>query len=251
MAERYLGPEFDIHGGGLDLRFPHHENELAQSTASGVPFARLWVHNGLVTVNGQKMSKSLGNSVYAGDLLGAARPVVVRYALAAAHYRSDRDFQDGSLVEAEEAVGRIERLFERAEAAGIDAAAAVVPDAFAAAMDDDLGVPEALAVLHDTVRRGNQAIDAGDTGVVAHAVGAVHAMAGVLGVDPTTWHAAPGGDRTHDALAGLVERLLEERATARRDRDWAAADRVRDTLTAAGIVLEDGADGTRWSIDGR
>jgi cysteinyl-tRNA synthetase len=251
MAERYLGAEFDIHGGGLDLRFPHHENELAQSSASGVPFARLWVHNGLVTVNGQKMSKSLGNSVFASDLLGSARPVVVRYALAAAHYRSDRDFQDGSLVEAEEAVARIERLFERAEAAGIDAAAAVVPDAFAAAMDDDLGVPEALAVLHDTVRRGNQAIDAGDADVVAHAVGAVHAMAGVLGLDPTSWRAAPGGDRTHDALAGLVERLLEQRAAARRDRDWAAADRVRNTLTAAGIVLEDGADGTRWSIDGR
>src|SRR4051794_23257653 len=114
MAERYLGPEFDIHGGGLDLRFPHHENELAQSTAAGAPFARLWVHNGLVTVNGQKMSKSLGNSVFASDLLGAARPVVVRYALAAAHYRSDRDFQDGALVEAEEAVARIERFFERA-----------------------------------------------------------------------------------------------------------------------------------------
>ena len=206
MAERYLGTEFDIHGGGLDLRFPHHENELAQSTASGAPFARLWVHNGLVTVNGQKMSKSLGNSVFASDLLGAARPVVVRYALAAAHYRSDRDFQDGSLVEAEEAISRIERLVERAAAAGVGSAAAVVPDAFAAAMDDDLGVPEALAVLHDTIRRGNQAIDAGDLGVAAHAVAAVHAMAGVLGVDPTTWAEKAGGDRTHDALAALVGR---------------------------------------------
>jgi cysteinyl-tRNA synthetase len=251
MAERYLGAEFDIHGGGLDLRFPHHENELAQSTASGAPFARLWVHNGLVTVNGQKMSKSLGNSVFASDLLGAARPVVVRYALAAAHYRSDRDFQDGSLVEAEEAIARIERLFERAEAAGVGAAAAIVPDAFAAAMDDDLGVPEALAVLHDTVRRGNQAIDAGESHVVAHAVGAVHAMAGVLGVDPTTWSTERGVDSTRETLAALVERLIEERAAARSSRDWAAADRVRDTLTAAGVVLEDGADGTRWSIDGR
>jgi cysteinyl-tRNA synthetase len=251
MAERYLGAEFDIHGGGLDLRFPHHENELAQSTAAGAPFARLWVHNGLVTVHGQKMSKSLGNSVFASDVLGAARPVVVRYALAAAHYRSDRDFQEGSLVEAEEAIARIERLFERAEAAGIGAAAVVVPEAFTAAMDDDLGVPEALAVLHDTVRRGNQAIDAGETDVVAHAVGAVHAMAGVLGVDPTAWGSERGGDRTQNALAALVERLLEERAAARNRRDWAAADRVRDTLTAAGVVLEDGADGTRWSVDGR
>src|SRR5579875_2750747 len=171
MAERYLGAEFDIHGGGLDLRFPHHENELAQSTAAGGAFARLWVHNGLVTVNGQKMSKSLGNSIFASDLLGAARPVVVRYALAAAHYRSDRDFQDGSLLEAEEAISRIERLVERADAAGAPGAAVVVPEAFGAAMDDDLGVPEALAVLHDTIRRGNQAIDAGELGVVAQAVG--------------------------------------------------------------------------------
>jgi cysteinyl-tRNA synthetase len=251
MAERYLGTEFDIHGGGLDLRFPHHENELAQSTAAGAAFARHWVHNGLVTVNGQKMSKSLGNSVFASDLLGAARPVVVRYALAAAHYRSDRDFQDGALVEAEEAVARIERLFERAEAAGVGAAAAIMPDAFAAAMDDDLGVPEALAVLHDTVRRGNQAIDAGEVDVVAHAVAAAHAMAGVLGLDPSTWRTRSDGNREHDALAALVERLLEERAAARSRRDWAAADRVRDTLTAAGVVLEDGADGTRWSVDGR
>ena len=251
MAERYLGSEFDIHGGGLDLRFPHHENELAQSTASGARFARLWVHNGLVTVNGQKMSKSLGNSVFASDLLGAARPVVVRYALAAAHYRSDRDFQDGSLVEAEEAISRIERLFERATGAGTGGAAAVVPDAFAAAMDDDLGIPEALAVLHDTIRRGNQAIDAGDLGTAAHAVAAVHAMAGVLGVDPTTWAEKAGGDRTHDALAALVGRLIEERTDARRRRDWPAADRVRDDLAASGVVLEDGADGTRWSIDGR
>jgi len=209
------------------------------------------VHNGLVTVNGQKMSKSLGNSVFASDLLGAARPVVVRYALAAAHYRSDRDFQDGSLVEAEEAIARIERLVERATAAGVGGAVAVVPDAFAAAMDDDLGVPEALAVLHDTIRRGNQAIDAGDLGTAAHAVAAVHAMAGVLGVDPTTWADKAGGDRTHDALDALVGRLIEERTDARRRRDWAAADRVRDDLAAAGVTLEDGADGTRWSIDGR
>ncbi|MGN6743354.1 MAG: cysteine--tRNA ligase, partial [Amnibacterium sp.] len=251
MAERYLGAEFDIHGGGLDLRFPHHENELAQSTAAGTAFARLWVHNGLVTVNGQKMSKSLGNSVFASDLLGAARPVVVRYALAAAHYRSDRDFQDGSLVEAEEAVARIERFFERAEAAGAPGAVGVIPDAFAAAMDDDLGVPEALAVLHDTVRRGNQAIDDGELGVVGHAAAAVHAMAGVLGVDPTAWGSASVDGRERTALAALVERLIEERADARRRRDWPAADRVREDLAAAGVLLEDGAEGTRWSIDGR
>ena len=253
MAERYLGAEFDVHGGGLDLRFPHHENELAQSTAAGSPFARLWVHNGLVTVAGQKMSKSLGNSVFAADLLGAARPVVVRYALAAAHYRSDLDHHPGALLEAEEVIARIERFVERAEGAGATPAAAKVPDAFAAAMDDDLGVPQALAVLHDTLRRGNQAVDAGDPDAAGLALAQVRAMTGVLGVDPAdpVWVAAGGDDRAEAALASLVERLLEQRQAARGAKDWAAADRVRDALTAAGIALEDGADGTRWSIDGR
>ena len=251
MAERYLGPEFDIHGGGLDLRFPHHENELAQSGASGVPFARLWVHNGLVTVAGQKMSKSLGNSVFASDLLGGARGVVVRYALAAAHYRSDLDHHDGALVEAEEAVARVERFLERAEAAGTEAGAPVIPKAFAAAMDDDLGVPQALAVLHETIRRGNQAVDSGELRVASEAVGAVRAMTGVLGIDPAAWQQTDGAGPAGAALDTLVGGLLDERSEARRRRDWAAADRVRDTLTAAGVMLEDGADGTRWSIDGR
>ncbi|MDQ1513535.1 MAG: cysteinyl-tRNA synthetase, partial [Microbacteriaceae bacterium] len=251
MAERYLGPEFDIHGGGLDLRFPHHENELAQSGASGAPFARLWVHNGMVTVAGQKMSKSLGNSVFAGDLLGGARGIVVRYALGSAHYRSDLDHHDGALVEAEEAVGRIERFVERAEQAGAEAGAPVIPEAFGAAMDDDLGVPQALAVLHETIRRGNQAVDAGELQAVSLALGAVRAMTGVLGIDPAAWKAPSGSDAAGAVLGTLVGRLLEERAEARRRRDWAAADRVRNTLAAAGLTLEDGADGTRWNIDGR
>ncbi|WP_347882100.1 cysteine--tRNA ligase [Amnibacterium sp. CER49] len=251
MAERYLGAEFDIHGGGLDLRFPHHENELAQSTASGAPFARLWVHNGLVTVRGQKMSKSLGNSVFAGDLLGSARGVVVRYALGAAHYRSDLDHHDGALVEAEEAVGRIERFLERAQDVGAASGGTVVPEAFATAMDDDLNVPQALAVLHETIRRGNQAIDAGELGAAGAALGAVRAMTGVLGIDPEQWQEHGGRDDAREVLDALVGRLIDERADARGRRDWAAADRVRDELAAAGVVLEDGAEGTRWSIDGR
>jgi cysteinyl-tRNA synthetase len=253
MAERYLGTEFDIHGGGLDLRFPHHENELAQSTASGSPFARLWVHNGLVTVAGQKMSKSLGNSVFAADLLGAARPVVVRYALEAAHYRSDLDHHEGALVEAEEALSRIERFERRAIEEGAPPAAALVPDAFAAAMDDDLGVPQALAVLHETIRRGNQALDAGELTPAGEALAAVRAMTGVLGIDPLdpAWDTAVRDDGAADALDALVERLIAERQTARESRDWASADRVRDELAAAGIVLTDTSNGTRWSIDGR
>jgi cysteinyl-tRNA synthetase len=253
MAERYLGPEFDIHGGGLDLRFPHHENELAQSTASGSPFARLWVHNGLVTVAGQKMSKSLGNSVFAADLLGSARPVVVRYSLVAAHYRSDLDHHAGALVEAEEAVARIERFLTRAEDEGAEPTAAIVPDAFAAAMDEDLGVPQALAVLHETIRRGNQALDAGELDPAGEALAQVRAMTAILGIDPLdpTWHAEATDDESAEALQALVERLIAERRTARESRDWAAADRVRDELAAAGIVLTDTSSGTRWSIDGR
>jgi cysteinyl-tRNA synthetase len=213
MAERYLGAEFDIHGGGLDLRFPHHENELAQSTAAGKPFARLWVHNGLVTVRGQKMSKSLGNSVFASDLLGSARGVVVRYALGAAHYRSDLDHHDGALVEAEEAVGRIERFLERAQDAGAASGGAVVPEAFAAAMDDDLNVPQALAVLHETIRRGNQAIDAGELTAAGVALGAVRAMTGVLGIDPAQWQEDGGRDDAREVLDALIGRLIDERQT--------------------------------------
>jgi cysteinyl-tRNA synthetase len=257
MAERYLGTEFDLHGGGLDLRFPHHENELAQSGAAGQPFARLWVHNGLVTVGGQKMSKSLGNSVFAADLLGTARPIVVRYALGAAHYRSTLDHHDGALLEAEEAVSRIERFLERAERAlegtrfAAPAALPVVPDPFAAAMDDDLGVPEALAVLHDTIRSGNQALDVGDHEGAAAALHAVRAMVGVLGIDPTSpdWASADAGP-TADALSALVDRLVTDRDAARSARDWATADRVRELLAAAGVVLEDGPTGTRWSVGG-
>ena len=253
MAERYLGIEFDIHGGGLDLRFPHHENELAQSTAAGSAYARLWVHNGLVTVGGQKMSKSLGNSVFAADLLGAARPVVVRYALVAAHYRSDLDHQAGALVEAEEAFARIDRFLERAENAGVRAGPAVVPGAFAAAMDDDLAVPQALAVLHERIRSGNLAIDAGATDAAGDALGAVRAMVGVLGIDPRDpgWGTATRDDAATTALSVLVERLISERRAARAARDWTAADRVRDELAAAGIALTDSGTGTRWSIDGR
>src|SRR5690606_22271552 len=148
MSKRYLGSAFDIHGGGLDLRFPHHENELAQSTAAGDAFATHWVHNGLVVVEGQKMSKSLGNSIFAAELLAAARPIVVRYYLGSAHYRSTIDYHPGSLVEAESAFARIEGFLDRA-ARAVEATPEVeqtgslpVPDAFAAAMDDDLGVPQ-------------------------------------------------------------------------------------------------------------
>ncbi|MEO6201026.1 MAG: cysteine--tRNA ligase [Cryobacterium sp.] len=255
MASRYLGAQFDIHGGGLDLRFPHHENELAQSNAAGDAFANYWMHNGLVHVNGQKMSKSLGNSVYAAELLEQARAIVVRYYLGAAHYRSTIDFHEGSLAEAEAALERIESFLDRADRRLADTRFAgsgveIVPDEFAEAMDDDLAVPQALGVLHETVRAGNAALDAEDLHAAAAARGEVLAMSEVLGINPLS----PGWSVATDepamiALTALVERLLDDREISRQNRDYAAADRIRDELVAAGITIEDTPSGAHWSFD--
>jgi cysteinyl-tRNA synthetase len=255
MSSRYLGPHFDIHGGGLDLRFPHHENEIAQSTAAGDAFANYWVHNGLVNVNGQKMSKSLGNSIFASEFLDQARPLVVRYYLGSAHYRSTIDYHDGALVEAEAALDRIETFLDRASRRLEDtrfagSGAPVLPPAFADAMDDDLAIPEALAVLHDRVRAGNIALDNDDLGDAAQIRGEVTAMTEVLGINPHSpeWHSTTSAP-TDRALAALVERLIEDRETARSSRDFTAADRIRDELAAAGITVEDSPTGTHWSIE--
>ncbi|UUT35004.1 cysteine--tRNA ligase [Microbacterium elymi] len=253
MARRYLGRDFDIHGGGLDLRFPHHENELAQSTAAGDGFARYWVHNGLVTVDGQKMSKSLGNFLLAADLLDRRDPLVVRYALAAAHYRSSLDVSDRSLDEAEAALDRIrtflERVLRERGENGLLARGTETPASFAAAMDDDLGVPQALAVVHETVRAGNAALDAGDADAAGAAFDAVIAMTGILGINPLDphWRQQSAGPEA-SALDALVQTMIDQRAQARRDKDWAAADRIRDAIAAAGIALEDGSSGTHWSV---
>lgn len=245
MASRYLGSNFDIHGGGLDLRFPHHENELAQSTAAGDKFANYWVHNGLVNIGGQKMSKSLGNSIYAAEFLAMARPLVVRYYLSSAHYRSTIDYHDGALVEAEAALERVEGFLARVDrtlegTALAGGAASPVPQAFALAMDDDLAVPQALAVLHDSVRAGNAALDAGDSDTAARIRGEVFAMTEVLGINPLVapWRDAPT-DAAAPALARLVERMIDDRIAARAAQDFAKADRIRDELAGAGITLED------------
>lgn len=251
MCWRYLGAEFDIHGGGLDLTFPHHENELAQSQAAGLPFARYWVHHGLLNIGGAKMGKSCGNSLDLAyvDSLGV-RPVELRYYYAAAHYRSVIDYSEDALREAAVAYRRIEGFVQRAtEQIGAGQLGAV-PTAFAAAMDDDLNTSAALAVLHEAVRDGNTALTGGDDVTVRTALGQVRAMLDILGVDPLgpAWTDGGGADDLRAVVDSLVALALEQRAQARSRRDWSAADAVRDQLKQAGVVVEDTPHGPRWTI---
>ncbi len=274
MATRYLGEQFDIHGGGLDLRFPHHENELAQSTAAGHGFAKYWIHNGLVNTGGQKMSKSLGNSLFAADLLASARPIVLRYFLGSAHYRSVLEFSDTSLEEAAAAFSRIEGFLERAHSFLVSrkagelegeafaalylgplngsAAAEALPAEFVEAMFDDFGIPQALAGLHGAVRAGNIAIDEGDEQALLERAAEVIAMLDVLGLDPRAenWRegSAAGSAREQQTLDILVGGMLADRREARANKDFATSDAIRDRLTAAGIALEDTQNETRWSL---
>jgi cysteinyl-tRNA synthetase len=255
MVRRYLGDEFDIHGGGIDLRFPHHENEQAQSRAVGLGFARYWMHNGWVTIANEKMSKSLGNSLIVSEVVKWARPLALRYYLGSAHYRSNIEYHEGSLREAETAVERIETFLRRAieRDSGWLAVAPMgdLPSAFAEAMDDDLNVSGALAVVHDTVRAGNTALDENDDEGVRAALRGVVAMTSVLGINPLDpqWAGTGSTDsRALDALGALVEAELEERQAARARREFVAADGIRDRLTAAGIEIEDTAAGSRWSL---
>jgi cysteinyl-tRNA synthetase len=253
MAHEYLGAEFDIHGGGLDLVFPHHENEIAQSVAAGDGFARYWMHNAWVTTSGEKMSKSLGNSLLVSEVVKRVRPVELRWYLIGAHYRSHQEYSEAALREAATAYQRIEHFVLWAEEAVGPLDPAVVCADFALAMDDDLSVPAALAALQAVVREGNTALAAGHHAAARGAAASVRAMLGVLGVDPLAepWAGARGGAgdaSLRAAVDGLVRASLDERAAARRDKDFARADAIRDRLAAAGIAVEDTAEGARWSL---
>jgi cysteinyl-tRNA synthetase len=254
MAAKYLGDEFDIHGGGIDLRFPHHENELAQSSAAGKPFARWWMHNAWITTSGEKMSKSLDNFLLVSEVVKRVRPVEVRYYLVASHYRSHVEFSFAALEEAGAGFRRIEGFVERANelTGGVDLTDVRLPNSFAAAMDDDLSTPAAVAVIHDAVREGNKLITEGDRDGVLQSLGAVRLMLSVLGTDPLArpWvsSADDGGER--QVIQKLVSGLLEQREQARRHHDFAAADAVREQLRAAGIEIEDTPHGPRWTLEG-
>ncbi|MFL6170823.1 MAG: cysteine--tRNA ligase [Ornithinibacter sp.] len=254
MARKYLGDTFDVHGGGVDLRFPHHENEMAQSRAAGLGFANYWLHNAWVTMGGEKMSKSLGNSLRVSEVVKEHRPLAVRYYLTAAHYRSMIEFHPGSIEESATAVERIEGFLRRALPGVVTATPTgdeVLPEDFREAMDDDLGVSGALAAVHEAVTAGNTALDDGDSEDAAALARVVIAMTDVLGVNPLDpiWSAGDSG--AGDALASLdalVKERISARAHARSARDYDTADAIRDELAAAGIALEDTAAGARWSL---
>ena len=252
MARKYLGDTFDIHGGGVDLRFPHHENEQAQSRAAGLGFANYWLHNAWVTMSGEKMGKSLGNALLVSEITKMARPLVVRYYLGAAHYRSTIEYHEGSLREAEAAVDRVEGFLRRALGGGNVETGTEFAPGFVAAMDDDLNVSGALAVIHETVRAGNTALDEGADDEARRLGQQVVAMTEVLGVNPLhpQWNLASGngGDDVMTALGALVSDRIEARAAARAARDFTMADQIRDQLTTAGIAVEDTPSGARWSL---
>ena len=251
MAERYLGTEFDIHGGGLDLRFPHHENEQAQSRAAGDGFARYWLHNGWVTLGGEKMSKSMGNTALVDEVVRRVRPVELRYYLATPHYRSTIEFTDAALDEAGVAYRRLEAFVRRAaERVGADAGSAVLCADFTNALNDDLGTPAAVAAIHEAVHQGNTALADGDDAKVAGALGSVRAMLGVLGLDPLDPQWATGGsdEQLTQVTGGLVSLALEQRQAARARKDFAAADAIRDQLTSLGVSVEDTPQGPRWEL---
>ena len=253
MAEKYLGAEFDIHGGGLDLRFPHHENEQAQSRAAGHQFARTWMHNAMLNLGGSKMAKSVGNTLLVSEVVKRVPPIALRYYLIAAHYRSIVEYSEDALLEAATAFERIEGFITRATevTGGVDASTGIPCAEFIEAMDDDLSTPAALAALQSVIAEGNKLIADGDSDALRGDLASVRAMLDVLGLDPLAepWTGA-GGSGTDAALDTLVRSLIAQREEARAAMDFATADRVRDQLAAAGIEVEDTAQGARWTVRG-
>jgi cysteinyl-tRNA synthetase len=249
MAHAYLGEAFDIHGGGLDLIFPHHENEIAQSEAAGYAFSKRWMHNAWVTASGEKMSKSLGNSLQVAELLKTVRGIELRWYLGSAHYRSMLEFSHDALAESATAFRRIEGFLNRATEILGSAPVPVISQGFTDAMNDDLAVPTALAGISEALRLGNSAITSGDKAVIAAAASEIRGALEILGCDPfDPAFAISGGADLTDALDGVIQLALAQRTAARDRKDFAASDQIRDGLAALGVIIEDTAQGPRWSI---
>jgi cysteinyl-tRNA synthetase len=249
MAHAYLGESFDIHGGGLDLIFPHHENEIAQSEAAGYAFSKRWMHNAWVTASGEKMSKSLGNSLQVVELLKSVRGIELRWYLGSAHYRSMLEFSHEALAESATAFRRIEGFLTRATEILGAAPTPVISQGFTDAMNDDLAVPTALAGISEALRIGNSAITSGDKALIKASADEIRGALEILGCDPfDPAFAANGGEDLTDALDGVIQLALVQRTAARDRKDFAASDQIRDGLAALGIVIEDTAQGPRWSI---
>jgi cysteinyl-tRNA synthetase len=249
MAHAYLGEAFDIHGGGLDLIFPHHENEIAQSEAAGYTFAKRWMHNAWVTASGEKMSKSLGNSLQVAELLKTVRGIELRWYLGSAHYRSMLEFSHDALAESATAFRRIEGFLNRATEILGSASTPIISQGFTDAMNDDLAVPTALAGISEALRIGNSAITSGDKTVIASSASEIRGALEILGCDPfDPAFVISGGVDLTDALDGVIQLALAQRTSARERKDFAASDQIRDGLAALGIIIEDTAQGPRWSI---
>ena len=248
MAHAYLGETFDIHGGGLDLIFPHHENEIAQSESAGWGFANIWMHNAWVTASGEKMSKSLGNSLQVHEILKSVRGIELRWYLGSAHYRSMTEFSFAALEEASVNFRRIEGFLKRATDVLGETPEGVISSGFSEAMNEDLAVPTALAVVAEIMRLGNTALSAGDLPSVRVAAAEIRGALNILGCDPFDPIFATSNSSNADVLDGLVALALEQRAAARDRKDFAAADAIRDQIAALGVVIEDTSAGTRWSI---
>ncbi|MGA0061822.1 MAG: cysteine--tRNA ligase [Candidatus Planktophila sp.] len=250
MAHSYLGEAFDIHGGGLDLIFPHHENEIAQSEAAGYAFAKRWLHNAWVTASGEKMSKSLGNSLQVHELLKSVRGIELRWYLGSAHYRSMLEFSHEALAESATAFRRIEGFLTRSVEILGSLPTPVISQAFQDAMNDDLAVPTALASISEALKTGNSAITAGDKAIIASAANEIRGALEVLGCDPfdPAFAISGAGEDLTAALDGVIKLALAQRAAARERKDFAASDAIRDGLAALGITIEDTTQGPRWSI---
>ena len=244
MAHAYLGESFDIHGGGLDLIFPHHENEIAQSNAAGFGFANIWMHNAWVTQSGEKMSKSLGNSLQVNEILKKVRGIELRWYLGSAHYRSMLEFSFEALAESATAFRRIEAFLSRAESILGKEAELLIADEFAKAMNDDLAVPQALAFIAESMRIGNSAAE--DKKIIAKTAGEIRGALSVLGCDPKD-EAFAATQSNNDAIDGLIKLALEQREAARLRKDFVAADQIRDQISSLGITVEDTTNGPRWS----